>query len=222
MSSGSTQPVAPSSSVTPTACALRSAARTVVFVEPSHHTRSSSVAGPNVHNSRSTSAAYPASGVVGSRSSPSQVADEVQSGRDVRQEPSLWPRTTSPAALSIVSSRFIAGTCVDHFVPGAAVNVPPRSGRAWRSWRAESSCPVSVSTTRRAASAIQSAPCSTSNSAASLASRRRCASATRCPADPRTAGRRSRVTIHRVRRIAIVLTIERSSYRARLTSSTVT
>ncbi len=135
MSSGRIQPVAPSSRATPSASTSVSAVRTAPFVEPSHHTRSSSVAGPNVHNSRSTTAAYPASGVVGVNSSPSQLAIAVQSGRDVRQCPSLWPRTTSPDAVSIVRSRFIVGVSVDHFVPGAAVNVPPRSGSASRNCR---------------------------------------------------------------------------------------
>ena len=221
MSSGRTQPRPPSSSSTASASTAANALRTAPLVEPSHHTRSSSVTGPNVHNSRRTIAAYPASGEVGVSSSPSQLAIDVHSGRDVRQTPSLWPRTTSPEAVSNVRRRVIVGSSVDHFVPGAAVNVPPRSGSAARSCFAESSSPVRRSTTRCEAVSIQSVPSSAASSAASLASRRRWASATRRPADPLTAGRRSRVTIQSVRRIAIVLTIERWSYSARSTSPTV-
>ena len=132
--------------------------RTAVFVDPSHHTRSASVAGPNVHSQWRTSSAQPASDSIGVISSPSQLAIDVHNGREIRQCPALRPRTTSPAAARIVRSRDIVDTSADHFVPGAAVNVPPRWGSASRNSRAESSAPVRRSTICFDAAAIQSAP----------------------------------------------------------------
>ncbi len=57
--------------------------------------------------------------------SPSQPAIEVHIGREMRQWPALRPRTTRPSAVRIVSSRVMSATSADHFVPGAAVKVPP-------------------------------------------------------------------------------------------------
>ncbi len=57
VSSGRTQPVVPSSSATPSASTAARALRTAPFVDPSHQTMSSSLAGPNVHSSRPTIAA---------------------------------------------------------------------------------------------------------------------------------------------------------------------
>ena len=88
--------------------------------------------------------------------SPSQPAIEVHIGREMRQCPALRPRTTRPSAVRIVTSRVMSATSADHFVPGAAVKVPPRSGSASRSWRVDASRSARCSTIAFDAPWIQS------------------------------------------------------------------
>ena len=116
--------------------------------------------GPNVHSSRSTSA-----GVGRRRVERRQRLAEPARHRGPRgpRDPPVpgvvAPHDQSPSAVRIVSRRVMVATSADHFVPGAAVNVPPRCGSASRSCRADTSWSARYSTTWRDAVASQSAPC---------------------------------------------------------------
>lgn len=74
------------------------ARRTAVFVEPSHHTMSASVPGPNARSHASTRNRTLSACAGRSNSLPSQSSIRVQQGRDVRHGPSLVARTIRPSA----------------------------------------------------------------------------------------------------------------------------
>ncbi len=95
VSSGSTHPVEPLSRSTSIAAPTRRPAPPAPRPSSSRATtrdRPRST-GPNVHSNRRTIAAYPTAESIGTIGSPSQLAIDVHSGLEIRQCPSLWPRT---------------------------------------------------------------------------------------------------------------------------------
>ena len=195
MSSGSTHPVAVARATTSTAPTSRSACRTAVSVEPSHHFRSSVVPGPNRRSHRSTSCAR--------ATSSGSARDRLPraSRRPAPRWAASWStsrgcpaRTIVPAACRHVITRDTTGNDPAHDFPCPYAIEPSSSGSRSRSCAAVSG-PSARPATAAAVTSSNHRSASSTNPASrtSFSSRRRSTPATLVLDAACTTGSRSRV-----------------------------